>query len=93
MRQMLLPFYRETFPAPERSVLTLLHAALQVTEQCLREEHPMLERISDIDEHHAPVVVAAARLITGRCVELRQLLDLYDNAVDHVLRVNDEIPF
>ncbi len=63
-----------TLPAPERSVLTLLHAALQVTEQCLREEHPMLECISDIDEHHAPVVVAAARLITGRCVDPNRIL-------------------
>ena len=40
------------------------------------------------------VILAAARLVVGRCIELRELLDLY-HAVLERLRVPDDdaIPF
>ena len=94
MRQLELPFYRPCFPAPERAVLTVLHAALRVTEQALRDEHPLLHQAPTLGEHHAPIVVACARLITDRCTELRALLDFYDAAADDALGVaGDVIPF
>lgn len=93
MRQLLLPFYQPLFPSPERAVLTLLHAALRVAEQTLRDEHPLLDAQSPGAEHHAPIVVATAKLIVGRCDELRGLLDAYDQAVDDVLQGDDSIPF
>jgi hypothetical protein len=94
MRQLDLPFYAPCFPAPERAVLTVLHAALRVAEQALRDEHPLLHQAPSLAEHHAPIVVACARLITDRCVELRALLDFYDAAVDHTLgAADDRIPF
>lgn len=92
MRQLLLPFYQPLFPAPERAALTLLHAALLVTEHSLRDAHATLDGCHEL-QHHAPIVVATARLIVGRCAELRSLLDLYDSAVDDLTRANDEIPF
>ncbi|MDH5673950.1 MAG: hypothetical protein OEZ06_17470 [Myxococcales bacterium] len=93
MRQLQLPFYRPTFPSPERAVLTLLHAALRVAEQTLRDEHPMLEAPWPGSQHHAPLVVATAKLVVGRCAELRDLVDAYDRAVDDVLQHDDSIPF
>jgi hypothetical protein len=42
MRQLLLPLYEPSFPAPERPVLTLLYAALNVTEHAMRDEHPLV---------------------------------------------------
>jgi hypothetical protein len=41
------------------------------------------------------VVLSAARLIVGRCIELRELLDLYDAVLER-LRLDDDddaIPF
>lgn len=94
MRQLLLPFYQPCFPAPERAVLTLLAAALRVAEQTLRDEHPQIENAPKLDDHHAPIVVASAKLIVDRCAELRTLLDFYDDAVDDVTTVRDDaIPF
>lgn len=95
MRRYLLPSYEPRFPAPERHVLTLLHAALRVTEDALRDEHPLIDHAPNLDEHHAPHVVTTAKLIVDRCTELRALLDLYDAAVDHVVQRDDDdsIPF
>ena len=70
MKQLSLPFYAPIFPAPERAVLTLLNSALVVTDQSLRDAHPLIDGSSDL-QHHAPVVVAIARLLVGRCAELR----------------------
>lgn len=42
MQQLQLPFYEPFFPAPQRAVLTLLHTTLAVTEQVLRDEHPLV---------------------------------------------------
>lgn len=97
MRQHQLPFYEPFFPAPERAVITLLHAALAVTEQVLRDAHPLVgqcvaEPPRDPSE---AVVMSAARLIVGRCIELRELLDLYDVVLER-LRLQDDddaIPF
>jgi hypothetical protein len=36
---------------------------------------------------------SAAKLIVGRCAELRELLDAYDHAVDDLLVHHDSIPF
>ena len=93
MRQLSLPFYQPLFPSPERAVLTLLHAALCVAEQALRDEHPLVDAPAPGQQHYAPVVVATAKLIVGRCAELRDLLDTYDQAVDDVLQDDDPIPF
>lgn len=94
MRQLELPFYGPCFPAPERAVLTLLYAALRATEQVLRDEHPLLHQAPSLGQHHAPIVVACARLVADRCVELRALLDFYDAAADHALGVGDDaFPF
>jgi hypothetical protein len=93
MRQLLLPYYQPLFPSPERAVLTVLHAALHVAEQSLRDEHPLLDAVAPGAQHHAPLVVATAKLIVGRCTELRELLDAYDQAVDDVLMGDDAIPF
>jgi hypothetical protein len=97
MKQLLLPFYAPIFPAPERAVLTLLHAALRVTEDALRDAHPLMDasaRDAQL-ESGAPIVVAASRLIVGRCSELRALLDFYDTAVDEYIAsdVDEPIPF
>lgn len=94
MRQLQLPFYAPIFPAPERQVLTLLYAALDVTEHSLRDAHPLIDASIGHSQSHAPVVVATACLIAGRCVELRRLLDLYDAAVDELLPpTSDDIQF
>ena len=100
MRQLTLPFYQPCFPASERAVLTLLHAALRVTEQCLRDEHAHLEHVPQQVDHtqildsYAPIVITTARLIVARCVELRDLLDFYDAAVDAAVPPGDDpIPF
>ena len=94
MRQLELPFHQPCFPAPERAVLTLLHAALRVAELALRDEHPLIEHAPKLAEHHAPIVVAASRLIVDRCAELRGPLDLYDAAVDDLFALGDDaIPF
>jgi hypothetical protein len=94
VRQLLLPFYAPLFPAPERASLTLLHAALQVTKHSLADAHAALVEGPSADmQHHAPIVVAVARLIVGRCTELCSLLDLYDAAVDDIVPDDDSIPF
>jgi hypothetical protein len=94
MRQLQLPFYAPVFPAPERPVLTLLYAALDVTEHSLRDAHPPIDGSTGHSQSHAPVVVATASLIAGRCAELRRLLDLYDAAVDELLTpISDDVPF
>jgi len=41
----------------------------------------------------ARLLEAAARLIIDRCAELGSLIDFYDDAVDQVLRHDDEAPF
>lgn len=93
MRQLSLPFYQPLFPSPERAVLTLLHAALRVADQTLRDEHPLINISSSGAQHNAPLVVATAKLIVGRCAELRDLLDAYDQAVDDILQGDDDVPF
>jgi hypothetical protein len=93
VRQLQLPFYGPLFPSPERAVLTVLHAALRVAEQALRDEHPLIDGCALGGQHHAPLVVATAKLIVGRCEELCLLLDTYDQAVDDVLQNDDSIPF
>ena len=93
MRQLLLPYYQPLFPSPERAVLTLLHAALHVAQQTLRHEHPLIDAPLHVTQHHAPLVVTTAKLIVGRCDELRKLLDAYDHAVDDALTDDDPIPF
>jgi len=93
VRQLSLPFYGPCFPAPERAALTMLYTALWVAQQALREEHASIDAPTAVD-HHAPVVLATARLIVGRCAELAELLDLYDTAIDDVLLPGtDEVPF
>jgi hypothetical protein len=97
MRQILLPFYEPYFTAPERAVLTLLHSALHVTEYSLRDAHPTVGVIPSSEpptDPPAAVVTSAARLIVGRCVELRELLDFYDSVVDGPRSpIDDPIPF
>ena len=96
MRQLQLPLYEPLFPAPERAVITLLHAALAVTEQVLRDEHPLVgqcvaEPPRDPGE---AVVLSAARLLVGRCIELRELLDVYDAILERLrFPEDDAIPF
>jgi hypothetical protein len=95
MRQLLLPYYKPFFPAPERAVLTLLHSALNVTEHAMRDAHPLVgntvgEPQPDPGE---AIVFCAARLIVGRCIELRELVDLYDTLLDRLHSADDEIPF
>ena len=96
MRQLQLPFYEPFFPALERAPITLLHAALLVTEQVLRDEHPLVGQCV-AEPRRDPgeaVILSAARLIVGRCAELRELLDLYDAVLDRLrLGDDDEIPF
>jgi len=93
MKQLDLPLYVPSLSAPERGVLTILHAALRVAEGTLRDEHP-IDLAPQLGQHHAPVVVATARLIVDRCTELRALLDFYDGAVDAVLSTDDlTLPF
>ena len=96
MRQLQLPLYEPNFPAPERAVITLLHAALAVTEQVLRDEHPLVGQCV-AEPRRDPgeaVILSTARLIVGRCIELRELLDLYDAVLDRLrLHDDDAIPF
>jgi hypothetical protein len=93
MRQLLLPYYQPLFPSPERAVLTVLHAALCVAEHTLRDEHPLVDAPLPGTQHHASLVIATARLIVGRCAELRILLDAYDQAVDELLAHDDSVSF
>jgi hypothetical protein len=96
MRQLQLPFYEPLHPAPERAVITLLHAALVVAEQVLRDEHPLVGQCV-AEPRRDPgeaVILSAARLIVGRCIELRELLDLYDTVLDRLrFGEDDAIPF
>jgi hypothetical protein len=92
MRQLCLPFYGPAHVAPERAVLTLLHAALHVAQRALRDEHPTLDTPAHVDTH-APLVAETAALIHGRCDELLRLLDLYDRAVDQLGIEDHDIPF
>lgn len=96
MRQLLSPFYEPFFPAPERAVLTLLHAALHVTEHAMRDAHPLVG--SAVGEPQRDpgeaVVLCTAKLIVGRCVELRELVDLYDTLLDRLRPgTDDDITF
>ena len=97
MRQTLLPYYEPYFTAPERAVLTVLHSALRVTEHALRDTHPRVGHTPTTDpppDPPAAVVISVARLIVGRCIELRELLDFYDSVVDGPRSpVDDPIPF
>ena len=97
MRQILLPFYDPMFPAPERAVLTLLHAALSVTEHAMRDAHPLVgTAVGEPPRDHAEeVLLCAATLIVGRCAELTQLIDAYDSLLDRLRPVDDgdEISF
>lgn len=93
VHQLLLPDYEPLFGRPERAVLTLLHATLRVAEQTLRDEHPQLDSRTPGTQHHAPLAVGTARLIAGRCAELRDLLDAYDQAVDDFQQHDPDIPF
>jgi hypothetical protein len=92
MRQLRLPFYEPTFPAPERAVLTLLDAALQVTEHALRDAHPLVGSALGEPEREPgeDIVFYAAMLIVGRCVELRELVGLYDTLIDRLRSSNDD---
>ena len=93
MRQLLLPFYGPSAVAPERAPLTILHAALRVAAQALRDAHPTLDALPDVDVH-SPITVEAAALIVSRTDELLRLLDLYDRTVDHAVPLHDDhIPF
>ena len=96
MRQLVLPFYEPLFPAPERAVLTLLHAALHVTEHALRDAHPLVGQcVGEPQRDPAEaVVLSSAKLIVGRCIELRELLDLYDAILEPLRLLDDDaIPF
>jgi len=96
MRQLLLPLYEPSFPAPERAVLTMLYAALNVTEHAMRDEHPLVgSAVGEPQrEPSEAVVFSVARLIVGRCIELRELLDLYDTLLDRLRFTGDDpIPF
>jgi hypothetical protein len=95
MRPLGTPFYAPFFPAPQRAVITLLHAALQVTEHALREAHPLVGQCVGEPQRDPgeAVVLAAARLLVGRCVELRELLDLYDGLLERLCFHEDDIPF
>jgi hypothetical protein len=89
MRQLQLPFYEPFVPAPERAVITLLHAALAVTEQVLRDEHPLVgqcvaERRREPGE---AVILSAARLIVGHYDAVLERLRPHDDDDD------DTIPF
>jgi hypothetical protein len=92
MRQLLLPFYEPLFPAPERSVLTLLHAALHVTEHAMRDAHPLVGSAVGEPQRDPGEAVAlcAVRLIIGRCNELREVLDLYDTLLDRLHSDDDD---
>jgi hypothetical protein len=56
------------------------------------DAHPLVS--SDLGEpereHGATVVLSTARLIVGRCDELRELVDLYDVLVDQ-LHADDDM--
>jgi hypothetical protein len=96
MQQLLLPFYQPFFPAKERAVLTLLCAALNVTQHAMRDAHPLVG--SAVGEPQRDpgqaVVFSVARLIVGRCIELRELIDLYDTLLDRLrFAGDDQIPF
>ena len=92
MRQLQLPFYEPLPPAPERAALTLLHAALRVTERVLFDQHALDTHTEPSRTSGEAVVLHAAQLIVGRCAELRQLLDLYDAVIEQ-LHQDDAIPF
>jgi hypothetical protein len=96
MRQRLLPVYEPFYPAPERAVLTLLHAALNVTEQAMRDAIPLVgSTVGEPQPDPADaVLLCTAKLIVRRCIELREFVDLYDTLLDR-LRYggDDEIPF
>ena len=77
-------------------MITLLHAALAVTEQVLRDEHPLVGQCVAEPQRDPgeAVILSAARLIVGRCIELRELLDLYDAVLERLrLHDDDAIPF
>lgn len=95
MRQLSLPFYEPISPAPERAVLTLLHAALGVTEHAMRDAHPLVGRVVGEPQRDPgeAVIISVARLIVGRCLEMRELVDLYDAVLDQLRLADDEIPF
>jgi hypothetical protein len=95
MRQLLLPFYEPFFPAPERGVLTLLHAALNVTEHAMRDAHPLIgSAVGEPQRNGDDLVFAVARLVVGRCIELRELIDLYDTVLDRIrFADDDQMPF
>lgn len=96
MRQLQLPFYQPIFPAPERAVLTLLHASLQVAVHALRDAYPLFSGAVGEPpcEPGETVILSAARLIVGRCVELREQVDLYDTLLDCLRAVdNDSVDF
>jgi hypothetical protein len=96
MRQLLLPLYEPSFPEPERAVLTLLYAALHVTEHAMHDAHPLIGCAVGEPQRQPgeDIVFSVARLIVGRCIELRELIDLYDTLLDRLrFAGDDQIPF
>lgn len=92
MRQLRMPEYQPLFPAPERAVLTLLHAALHVTEHAMRDAHPLVGTALGEPQREPgdDLILCAVKLIIGRCAELRELADLYDTLVDRLRAESDE---
>jgi hypothetical protein len=73
-------------------VLTLLHAALSVTEHAMRDAHPLVGRAVGEPEREPgeDVILCVARLLVGRCHELRELIDLYDTVLDQLRFAHDD---
>lgn len=73
-------------------MLTLLHAALSVTEHAMRDAHPLVGRAVGEPEREPgeDVILCVARLLVGRCHELRELIDLYDTVLDQLRFAHDD---
>jgi hypothetical protein len=80
-----MPTHQEIVEAPERAHLAMLRAAALVATHGLALEHPELGSDFPSENIGDTPTLLIATLLHGRLDELTQLLDWYEEALQHLL--------
>jgi hypothetical protein len=96
MRAITLPDLDRLRQLPERGLLTLLAAAVDIADSALRLEHPCLDFRPAESNHLPPTTELLAELLLARFAELQSLLARYNAAADDAIDADhpfDDRPF
>ncbi len=96
MHAVVLPDLKRLGLLPERGVLALLLAALDVADSTLRIEHPCLDFEPPAHDHLPPTTELLAELLLARFAELQNLITRYNAAADDAVQPHsgrDDLPF